>query len=210
MVKLVDRVGGSVTPQSGAGVPRVLIPPMCNAELVALLGESSGGDEVAFAALYDATAARAYGLSVRVLHDLGRAAGVVQEAYVHIWAHSACFEPSQGSAISWILTVVHQRAVSRMRSGASVAAGDPGASTTTGRTPSMVDLAATQRRAVELACCQGCTHAEVDLLRRLPSGTAHLLIRSELLHLHDTLAQSLQASNTPFGPTSGGGDSWLG
>jgi RNA polymerase sigma-70 factor (ECF subfamily) len=74
------------------------------------------GDESAFPALYDAVAARVYGLARRVLRDPAQAEEVAQEALVEVWRTAARFDPAKGSATSWILTITHRRAVDRVRS----------------------------------------------------------------------------------------------
>ena len=85
-------------------------------DLAALLKRSALGDRDAFAALYDATAARAYGLAVRVVRDPAQAEEVTQEAYLDLWRTAGRFDPQRGSAISWMLTIVHRKAVDRVRS----------------------------------------------------------------------------------------------
>jgi RNA polymerase sigma-70 factor (ECF subfamily) len=154
--------------------------------LESLLEQSGRGDEVAFAALYDATAARAYGLSLSVLHDRTEATEAVREAYLHLWTHAARFEPTGGSAISWVMTVVRQRALGRMRPAASPGAARPGASATSLTRRALANLPPTQRQSLELACYRGYTHTEVDLMSGLPVGTARLQIRDGLVGLRDT------------------------
>ena len=68
--------------------------PEAVADLSQLLHRASLGDGAAFAALYDATSARAYGLAVRVVRDPAQAEEVVQEAYLEMWRTSARFDRS--------------------------------------------------------------------------------------------------------------------
>ena len=91
--------------------------PSTAGDLAALLKLSGRGDEAAFAKLYDATAARAYGLAVRVVRDPSQAEEVAQEAFLEIWRTASRFDDSRGSAVSWILTLVHRKAVDRVRVG---------------------------------------------------------------------------------------------
>src|SRR5689334_7303893 len=81
-----------------------------------LLKSAARGDEAAFAEWYDATSARAFGLAVRVLRDRAQAEEVVQECYLDCWRHAIRFDPQRGSALSWLLTIVHRKAVDRVRS----------------------------------------------------------------------------------------------
>ena len=85
-------------------------------QLGELLRSSSRGDQAAFARLYDATAARVHGLVLRVVRDPAQAEEVTQEAFLEIWRTAARFDPERGSAISWLLTIGHRKAVDRVRS----------------------------------------------------------------------------------------------
>src|SRR6195952_3531607 len=85
-------------------------------DLANLLKLSGRGDEAAFAELYDATSARAYGMAVRVVRDPSQAEEVAQEAFLEIWKTASRFDSAKGSAVSWVLTIVHRKAVDRVRS----------------------------------------------------------------------------------------------
>lgn len=153
------------------------------AELASLLKRSADGDATAFAALYDQTAPRAYALAMRLLRDPAQVAGCVQDAYLHLWTHASRFNPDQGSPMSWVLAVVHQEAVRRVRSMPALAKSDPvGALATVGQRPGPLSaLSTVLRRAVELAYFEGCTHTEIDDRCGLPVGTAITQMRSGLL-----------------------------
>ena len=85
------------------------------AELADLLRRSSRGDELAFAALYDATARRLFGLVLRVVRDHAMSEEVTQEVYLDVWRHCSRFDPERGSAMSWLMTIAHRTAVDRVR-----------------------------------------------------------------------------------------------
>jgi RNA polymerase sigma-70 factor (ECF subfamily) len=176
------------------------------AHLAELLKRASRGDEGAFAELYDATSARAFGLAVRVLRDRAQAEEVTQESYLVCWRHASRFDPTKGSAISWLLTIVHRKAVDRVRTAeasgrrdasyghrqitvahdetAEVAAASLEA--TRVRT-ALADLTTKQREAVELAFLGGYTHTEIATMLELPIGTAKTRIRDGLIRLRDAL-----------------------
>ena len=176
------------------------------AELADLLRRSALGDETAFAALYDATSRRLFGLVLRVVRDHAMSEEVTQEAYLDVWRHCTRFDPDRGSAISWLMTIAHRTAVDRVRaSEASRRRDDAHAAThrdvefdTTAERGqasleaqrvrrALTTLTDAQRSAVELAYLGGYTHAEVARLLDLPLGTAKTRIRDGLIRLRDTL-----------------------
>ncbi len=81
-----------------------------------LLSRIALADDVAFARFYDLTCNRVYGMALRVLCDRGFAEEVTQEAYLQVWRSAGSFRPESGSAISWLVTIAHRRAVDRVRS----------------------------------------------------------------------------------------------
>ncbi|MEV0332981.1 MULTISPECIES: sigma-70 family RNA polymerase sigma factor [Nocardia] len=84
-------------------------------ELAALLERCGMSDQQAFAELYDRTSARVFGLILRVLHDPGYAEETTQEVYLQIWRTATSFDPTKGSAVTWLMTLAHRRAVDRVR-----------------------------------------------------------------------------------------------
>ena len=92
-------------------MPRTLAH-LSDEAVVALCARS---DEVALAELYDRYGKIAYGLSLRVLRDEALAEDAVQEAFLAIWRGAARYVPERGKASTWILTLVHRRAVDLVR-----------------------------------------------------------------------------------------------
>lgn len=80
-----------------------------------LLRLSGRGDFDAFTELYSRFERIAYGLALRVVRDSHHAEDAVVESFVTVWRSAASFEPGRGSAKSWILTIVHRRAVDVIR-----------------------------------------------------------------------------------------------
>jgi RNA polymerase sigma-70 factor (ECF subfamily) len=175
-------------------------------DLAELLKRSGRGDEAAFARLYDATSARAYGLAVRVVRDPSQAEEVAQEAFLDIWRTAGRFDAAKGSAVSWILTLVHRKAVDRVRSADASTRRDTTyhqgsqavehdstaeaahASMEARRVRQAMDsLTEVQREALELAYFKGYTHTEVATMLDLPVGTAKTRIRDGLIRLRDTM-----------------------
>ncbi len=174
--------------------------------LVALITRASRGDESAFAELYDLTSSRVFGLARRVVRDPAQAEEVAQEAYLEIWRQSARFDAARGSVLAWMLTIVHRRAVDRVRSAESAHERDRRyAAVGDGPEYDVVDEAVTanleqarvrraletltdvQREAVTLAYYGGYTHREVSDLLGVPLGTVKTRMRDGLIRLRDTL-----------------------
>lgn len=175
-------------------------------DLGALLTRAARGDESAFAELYDATSARVHGLVVRVVRDRAQSEEVTQEAYLDIWRHCTRYDASRGSALSWMMTIAHRKAVDRIRSAEASKARDITYEATTVEREhdttleevevrldqqrvrrALATLTETQRGAVELAYLGGHTHTEVAALLGIPLGTAKTRIRDGLIRLRDTL-----------------------
>lgn len=194
-------------PSPSAGdTPGEPAPADERARLADLLRRSARGEQDAFAALYDATAARLHGLVLRVLRDPSQAEEVTQEVYVELWRHSSRFDDDAGSPLAWMMTIAHRRAVDRVRSAeassrrdttfearqhevehdqtAEVATGNLEARRVRAAVATLTDA---QRSAVELAYFGGYTHTEVARLLDLPLGTAKTRIRDGLIRLRDTL-----------------------
>lgn len=176
------------------------------AKLASLIQRASKGDEVAFAELYDATSARAYGLALRVVRNPAQAEEVVQEAYLNAWRTSSRFDPARGSATGWLLTIVHRKSVDRVRSAEASTNRDAiyhresqpvehdstveaaHASLDAQRVRGAVaTLTGVQREAVELAFFGGYTHTEVATMLDVPVGTAKTRIRDGLIRLRDAM-----------------------
>lgn len=176
------------------------------ARLADLLRRASRGDEVAFAAFYDATSSRAYGLALRVVRSPAHAEEVSQEAYLDAWRSSTRFDPALGSAAGWLLTIVHRKAVDRVRSVEASTVRDEiwqresrpidhdqtsdaahsslEAARIRGAVATLTDV---QREAVELTYFGGYTHSEVAAMLDVPLGTAKTRIRDGLIRLRDLM-----------------------
>ena len=81
-----------------------------------LLQRIAGGDQTAFARLYDMLSPRAFGLILRVLVDRSQSEEVLQEVFLEVWQSASRFAPNRGQGRSWVLTIAHRRAVDRVRS----------------------------------------------------------------------------------------------
>jgi RNA polymerase sigma-70 factor, ECF subfamily len=99
-------------PSSEVARSRAIADIPCE-RLVALTAKR---DEQAFAELYDRYGRRAYALAYRVLRNREFAEDAVQEAFLGLWRSAGRFRPERGTPQTFLLTLVHRRAVDRVRS----------------------------------------------------------------------------------------------
>ena len=66
-------------------------------------------------ALYDQYGGLAFALAYRILGERGIAEDVVQEAFLTVWRQQATYDAARGSARTWIMTIVHHRAIDQLR-----------------------------------------------------------------------------------------------
>jgi RNA polymerase sigma factor (sigma-70 family) len=81
----------------------------------ALLDAIAAGDEAALAELYDRFGRLAYGVALRVLRDRALAEDAVQEAFLAIWRTAGRYRQERAKPSTWLLTLVHRRAVDLVR-----------------------------------------------------------------------------------------------
>jgi RNA polymerase sigma factor (sigma-70 family) len=81
----------------------------------ALLSLVASSDEAALAELYDRFGGVAYRLALRILRDDALAQDAVQEAFLAVWRSADRFLAERASASTWVLTLVHRRAVDLVR-----------------------------------------------------------------------------------------------
>lgn len=163
-----------------------------------LLESVRDGYDRAFEVLYDRHSRVAWSLAMRLLHDRQAAEDLVQEAFLGVWRGSASYRPGAGSVRTWLLSIVHHRAVDRLRQGAAIqrrqAALEEVASTESHSAPDTADVALghvqaaqirsaladvpdDQQHVLELAYYGGYTHDEIAQLLALPLGTVKSRMR---------------------------------
>jgi RNA polymerase sigma-70 factor (ECF subfamily) len=170
------------------------------------LARIAAGDKRAFTELYDTTASRIYGLVRRLLIDPAQSEEVTQEIYLEIWQTAGRYKPERGSAMSWMLTMAHRRAVDRVRASQSSRERDSKVGirdydreydqvaehveiTLEGERvkKALGGLTELQRQAVELAYYGGLSHSEISAELHVPVGTIKTRIRDGMIRLRDAL-----------------------
>jgi len=172
------------------------------------------GETQALGELYDRYGATALATALRVVGSREEAEDVVHDAFVTMWRKMDRFDAQRGSLRAWLMTVVRNRGIDRVRARRStvdVEEADERSLLRTGPNPtwdavvtrtSISDLRAAlatlpdeQRRSVELAYFEGYTYREVATLTGVPAGTANGRMRLALAKLRDALGGSSAASH---------------
>ena len=81
----------------------------------ALIALVARGDDTALAELYDRVGRVAYGIAFRILRDERLAEDAVQEGFLAVWRSAATFRAERAKASTWVVTLVHRRAVDIVR-----------------------------------------------------------------------------------------------
>ncbi len=175
-------------------------------DLKDLLVQVARGEQDAFADVYDLVAGPVLGLVRSVLRDPAQSEEVAQEVLVEVWRRAAHFQPEKGSAMAWIMTLAHRRAVDRVRSAqassdrehrAALLDQTPAFDEVTEQVESRLEreqvrrclrgLTELQRESVALAYYRGLTYREVAELLNTPLGTVKTRLRDGLIRLRDCL-----------------------
>src|ERR1700710_1224015 len=73
------------------------------------------GDAAAFEMVYERHSAAAFSLAYRMMGRRGLAEDVVQDAFLSLWRSGARYDATRGSVRTWVLGIVHHRAIDALR-----------------------------------------------------------------------------------------------
>jgi RNA polymerase sigma factor (sigma-70 family) len=173
----------------------------------AILSLIASSDEEALAELYDRFGSVAYGLALRILRDEALAQDAVQEAFLAVWRTADRFLAERARASTWVLTLVHRRAVDLVRREESrrgeplEAAPEPSTSQTVAEEAelgfrrrvvqeALRRLPPEQREALELGYYGGLTQSELAEHLDQPLGTIKSRMFAGLARLRELLTQA--------------------
>ncbi len=165
------------------------------------------GEPRAFEVIFDRHSAAAFSLAYRMCGRRAMAEDVVQDAFLSLWRSGARYDRRRGSVRTWVLGVVHNRAIDAFRRGVvresrnvpddGIAERLLGAERTEVEVArrdearqvrqALDDLPAEQRQVIELAYFGGFTHTQISEMLTIPAGTVKGRMRLGLTKLRMAL-----------------------
>jgi len=176
----------------------------------------AGGDLGALDLLYEQYGAMAFSIAYRITGDRSAAEDVVQDAFLGAWRNAGRYAGARGSVRTWLLSIVHHRAIDAIRRRRPTVE-LPDSETTLPDTLTLPDawgdvelrldreavqvaltrISDVQREAIELAYFGGLTQTEIAERTGVPLGTVKGRLRLGL--------QGMRAALLPLDGGRGGG-----
>ncbi len=178
-----------------------------------LLLEVAQGSRTAFASLYERFSMPLYSLALKILANEAEAQDILQEVFLSVWNKAATYRVERGSAFSWVVAQVRNRAIDRIRSrrrrGELLEENAPDLEPSGSAVPSssekyeqsdrarhvrsaLAELSDEQREVLRLAYFEGLTQVEIAEKLEEPLGTVKARayrgmarLREVLRYLHD-------------------------
>lgn len=161
------------------------------------------GDAEAFEVIYDRHSRVAFSLAFRLLGDRQSAEDLVQDTFLAVWRGAAGFAAGRGSVRNWLLSILHNRGVDRLRTLGAMARRQEALEQVESRRPDGPDAATLgisralagdvrqelgtlpeeQHEVLKLAYYGGFTHHEIADLLGVPLGTVKSRMRLGLERL---------------------------
>lgn len=181
---------------------------MTNRDVLAkLLTLCAKGDQRSFEALYRMVSPKLYAVSLALLRNEEMAEDVLQDSFVKIWSRAVGYDPAKGSAMTWMTSIVRNRALDLLRStrlkleqesgdfgDLDLATAEHGPSVSTeihASTAAIMDcldqLKAQQKHCILMAYYYGHTHGELAASLQIPLGTIKAWIRRGLQRVRECL-----------------------
>jgi RNA polymerase sigma-70 factor (ECF subfamily) len=201
---------------SDAGVDRAAVPgaPSVASDEELLAGLAAGRTE-SLDLLYERYASMAYGIARRITDDDALAEDVVQDAFLGAWRSAERYVAGRGSVKTWLLSIVHHRAIDAIRRRRPVS--ELPEETEGARTPAPLTfpdvwgevagrldadavrsalgaLPPAQREALELAYFGGLSQAEIAARTGVPLGTVKSRVRLALVGMRRGLGLTVSPS----------------
>jgi RNA polymerase sigma-70 factor (ECF subfamily) len=179
-----------------------------DAQWTGYINAAAGGEEHAFARLYDESSRLVYSIAYRVLGNAADAEEVTADVYAQVWRSARDYSAERGSPSTWLVMLARSRALDRLRSRDSRRQREtPLDEASTARSldeppeqvvalnqqrsivrSAMASLAPEQREAIELSFFAGLTHSELAERLGAPLGTVKTRIRLGMIKLRQSLS----------------------
>lgn len=190
-----------------AGLQNVRTP---QAEIEDLISRVAMGDRAAFRALYERTAAKLFGVCLRVLDDRTLAEEALQDVYMKVWHRAGQYRVNGFSPMTWLITLTRNAAVDRRRRRdaggrakvqpieAADLVADPGpgpAAQAEARAEArvlaacMAELPPDRAEMVRRAYLEGATYAEISAACGVKLNTVRTWLRRSLMTLRECLSR---------------------
>jgi RNA polymerase sigma-70 factor (ECF subfamily) len=184
----------------------------------ALMERLAAGELAALETIYDRYSPIAYALALRITADTSLAEDVVQEAFLGVWTNATRYSEHRASVRTWLLSIVHHRAIDvvrRRRPTSSIGPGDEPAGDAfvaadvwpevaerldgEAIRSALATLSDVQREALELAYFGGLTQQEIAQRTGAPLGTVKSRVRLGLMALREALGEHLAVADEAGG-----------
>ena len=171
------------------------------------------GEESALAELYDQYAQLLYSLGMRILRSVGEAEDTVQDVFLQIWKKANAYEKSKGTVYTWIVTMMRNRCIDRLRSkgfkyssqqldlstlmlAADSPSSNPHSQTVTHEHQQLIigtlkALTIDQQQVLALSYYEGYSQSEIAVKLKVPLGTVKSRMRKGLLMMRSMLQEKL-------------------
>lgn len=175
-------------------------------DIEGLIARTALRDRQAFRALYQATSAKLFGVTLRILRDRSEAEEALQEVYIKIWQRADRYVPGGYSPISWLVAVARNHSLDIVRARKPAAtdidtvleladlAPDPEQAAVAGGERAHIDaclgeLDADRAEAVRGAYLDGYSYEELAGKYGVPLNTMRTWLRRSLIKLRECLTR---------------------
>ena len=175
-------------------------------QLAAAIRRVASGDRAALRLVYDETAAKLFGVCLRILKDRSEAEDVLQEVDLAVWRKASAFDEARASPITWLVAVARNRAIdclrasgpARIREAVEAAEAIPDPAPLAAETLETAqenkrlygcldELEARASQAIKAAFLDGLTYEALAERQGVPLGTMKSWIRRGLAKLRECL-----------------------
>ncbi|WP_072346377.1 sigma-70 family RNA polymerase sigma factor [Devosia enhydra] len=177
---------------------------MSSDDLSQLLSRVALGDRAAFRRLYDLTGAKLFGVALRILRNRAEAEEALQEVYIKIWQRAGRFAGGGASPISWLVAVMRNHCLDRLRGRRPPAADVDAAYDIADQAPDpemaamagddsagiarcLAELEPARADAVRGAYLDGLSYEELATRHSVPLNTMRTWLRRSLIRLRECL-----------------------